>query len=152
MIKTIKISRYQTGKARGGQDQIAQVADPHQADARKPRPLVGKKHPQGASPAARASQEIVGELIADGTLVAHIGQGWRETCRPRHTGGGKISIASYQYAIGSEAKAPGSGRKAGESRSISGRQGDCQGKPLPEKKRKSSKRLTRFSSQGPALL
>jgi hypothetical protein len=100
-------------------------------------PLVGKKHPQGLTYGKGIpTQEIVGELIMNGTLVAHIGQGWREPIVPGTPVAEKISIANYQYAIGNEAKAPDLEELAAQIGFEAGKVIARDGKPLPEKKKK----------------
>ena len=82
----------------------------------------------------------------NGTLVAHIGQGWREPIVPGTPVAEKISIANYQYAIGNEAKAPDLEELAAQIE-FRGRQGDCQRRQAPAREeKKKSKRLTRFQS------
>lgn len=90
MIKTIKINEYQTGKAVGNTKKPKWLIRTKLIPASQ-EPLVGKKHPQGLTYGkGNPTQEIVGELLMNGTLVAHIGQGWREPIVP-HAGGRKSS-------------------------------------------------------------
>lgn len=104
MIKTIKINEYQTGKAVGNTKKPKWLIRTKLIPASN-EPLVGKKHPQGLTYGkGNPTQEIVGELLMNGTLVAHIGQGWREPIVParrwpkslhrqlslRHRGSGEV--------------------------------------------------------------
>lgn len=136
MIKTIKINEYQTGKALG------KTQDPKWLIRTKllpasDAPLVGKKHPQGLTfGKGQPSQEIVGELIMNGTLVAHIGQGWREPIVPGTPVAEKITIANYRYAIGSEAKAGDLEELAAQIGFEAGKVIARDGKALPEKTKK----------------
>lgn len=136
MIKTIKINEYQVGKA------VGKTQDPKWLIRTKliplsTEPLVGKKNPQGLTYGKGIpTQEIVGELIMYGTLVAHVGQGWREPIVPGTPVAEKLSIANYQYAIGDEAKAPDLEELAAQIGFEVGKVIARDGKPLPEKKRK----------------
>ena len=136
MIKTIKINEYQTGKAVGKTKSPKWLIRTKLMPASQ-EPLVGKKHPQGLTYGKGIpTQEIVGELIMNGTLVAHIGQGWREPIVPGTPVAEKISIANYQYAIGNEAKAPDLEELAAQIGFEAGNVIARDGKPLPEKKNK----------------
>ena len=120
MIKTIKINEYQTGKA------VGNTKDPKWLIRTKlipasDAPLVGKKHPQG---------------LTYGTLVAHIGQGWREPIVPGTPVAEKLSIANYRYAIGDQAKAPDLEELAAQIGFEAGKVIARGGKPLPEKSKK----------------
>lgn len=136
MIKTIKINEYQIGKA------VGKTKDPKWLIRTKlmhasTEPLMGKKHPQALTYGkGTPTQEIVGELIMNGTLVAHVGQGWREPIVPGTPVAEKISIANYQYAIGDEAKAPDLEELAAQIGFEVGKVIARDGQPLPEKKKK----------------
>lgn len=136
MIKTIKINEYQTGKA------VGNTKDPKWLIRTKlipasDAPLVGKKHPQGLTYGkGTPTQEIVGELLMNGTLVAHIGQGWREPIVPGTPVAEKLSIANYRYAIGDQAKAPDLEELAAQIGFEAGKVIARGGKPLPEKSKK----------------
>ena len=136
MIKTIKINEYQTGKAVGKHKDPKWLIRTKLVPASN-EPLVGKKHPQGLTYGKGIpTQEIVGELIMNGTLVAHVGQGWREPIVPGTPVAEKITIANYQYAIGNEAKAPDLEELAAQIGFEVGKVIARDGKPLPEKKKK----------------
>ena len=102
----------------------------------KPRAPGRQEAPQGLTYGKGIpTQEIVGELIMNGTLVAHIGQGWREPIVPGTPVAEKISIANYQYAIGNEAKAPDLEELAAQIE-FRGGQGDCQRRQAPAREKK----------------
>jgi hypothetical protein len=148
MIKTIKINEYQTGKAVGKTKSPKWLIRTKLMPASQ-EPLVGKKHPQGLTYGKGIpTQEIVGELIMNGTLVAHIGQGWREPIVPGTPVAEKISIANYQYAIGNEAKAPDLEELAAQIGFEAGKVIARDGKPCPRRKRKRVNGSP-VSSQGP---
>ena len=133
MIKTIKINEYQTGKALGKTQAPKWLIRTRLMPA-STEPLVGKKHAQGLTYGKGIpTQEIVGELIMDGTLVAHIGQGWREPIVPGTPVAEKLSITNYRYAIGNEAKAGDLEELAAQIGFEAGKVIARGGKPLPEK-------------------
>ncbi|MER0509273.1 hypothetical protein ABR850_07485 [Aeromonas veronii] len=136
MIKTIKINEYQTGKAVGNTKQPKWLIRTKLIPASN-EPLVGKKHPQGLTYGkGNPTQEIVGELLMNGTLVAHIGQGWREPIVPGTPVADKLSIANYRYAIGDQAKSADLEELAAQIGFEAGKVIHRDGKPLPEKKKK----------------
>ncbi|MGL5037304.1 MAG: hypothetical protein ACRC6F_06150, partial [Aeromonas sp.] len=99
MLKTIKINEYQNGKKLGNTPNPIWLIRTKLIPA-SDAPLVGKAHPQGLTYGkGNPTQEIVGELLLNGTLVAHIGQGWREPIVPGTPIADKLTIANYRYAI-----------------------------------------------------
>ncbi|MGL5539925.1 MAG: hypothetical protein ACRDC0_22215 [Aeromonas veronii] len=136
MIKTIKINEYQTGKAVGNTKKPKWLIRTKLIPTSN-EPLVGKKHPQGLTYGkGNPTQEIVGELLMNGTLVAHIGQGWREPIVPGTPVAEKLSIANYRYAIGDQAKSADLEELAAQIGFEAGKVIHRDGKPLPEKKKK----------------
>ncbi|PJG59511.1 hypothetical protein [Aeromonas cavernicola] len=139
MIKTIKINEYQTGKAVGNTKNPKWLIRTKLMPASS-EPLVGKKHPQGLTYGkGTPTQEIVGELLMNGTLVAHIGQGWREPIVAGTPVADKLSITNYRYAIGDQANAGDLEELAAQIGFEAGKVIHREGKPLPEKKKKSEK-------------
>ncbi|BCS51320.1 hypothetical protein JD507_09150 [Aeromonas jandaei] len=136
MIKTIKINEYQTGKAVGNTKNPKWLIRTKLIPASS-EPLVGKKHPQGLTYGkGNPTQEIIGELLMNGTLVAHIGQGWREPIVANTPVAERLSVANYRYAVGDQAKSPDLEELAAQIGFEAGKVIHRDGKPLPEKKKK----------------
>ncbi|MBL0596710.1 hypothetical protein JD516_02595 [Aeromonas jandaei] len=136
MIKTIKINEYQTGKAVGNTKNPKWLIRTKLIPASN-EPLVGKKHPQGLTYGkGNPTQEIIGELLMNGTLVAHIGQGWREPIVANTPVAERLSVANYRYAVGDQAKSPDLEELAAQIGFEAGKVIHRDGKPLPEKKKK----------------
>ncbi|MGL4249743.1 MAG: hypothetical protein ACRCR1_03655 [Aeromonas sp.] len=136
MVKTIKVNEYQIGKAVGNTKSPKWLIRTKLIPASN-EPLVGKKHAQGLTYGKGSpTQEIVGELLMDGTLVAHIGQGWREPIVPGTPVADKLSITNYRYAIGDQARSADLEELAAQVGFEAGKVIHRNGQPLPEKKKK----------------
>ncbi len=140
LIKAIKVNEYQVGKPLGKEQKLPKWVLRSKLIPASDAPLVGAKHPQGFTYGKGApTQEIVAELLRDGVLVAHIGQGWREPLVADTPSAEKITIINWRYAIGAEAKAPDLEELAAQICFEAGKVIERDGKPLPERKKKDKK-------------
>lgn len=140
LIKAIKINEYQVGKPLGKEQKLPKWVLRSQLIPASDEPLMGKKHPQGLTYGKGApTLEIVAELLRDGVLVAHFGQGWRSPVIANTQVAEKITIANWRYAIGAEAKAADLEELAAQICFEAGKVIARDGKPLPEPKKKEKK-------------
>ncbi|MGL5292325.1 MAG: hypothetical protein ACRC9V_00770 [Aeromonas sp.] len=136
MLKTIKLNEYQNGKKLGKTPNPKWLIRTKLIPA-STAPLVGKAHAQGMTYGkGNPTQEIVGELLLNGTLVAHIGQGWREPIVPGTPMADKLTIANYRYAIGDQAKPADLDELAAQIGFEAGKVIHRDGKPVPGKHQK----------------
>ncbi len=140
LIKAIKVNEYQVGKPLGKDQKQPKWVVRTRLIPASDAPLAGKKHPQGLTYGkGEPTREIVGELLRDGVLVAHMGQGWREPLVAQTPIAEKITVVNWRYAVGSDAKAADLEELAAQICFEAGKVIARDGKPLPERKKKEKK-------------
>ena len=81
------------------------------------------------------TQEIIGELLMDGVLVAHVGQGWREPIIADTPIATELSINLHRYGIGEQASTADLEEVAAQISFELGKVIKRNGKPLPQLKK-----------------
>lgn len=140
LIKAIKINEYQVGKPLSKEVKDAKWVVRSRMIPASDAPLTGKKHEQNFTYGNGApTHEIVAEVLRNGVLVAHIGQGWRE---PQVAGtpiADKITVVTWRYAVGADAKPADLEELAAMICFEAGKVIARDGKPIPERKKKEDK-------------